>query len=845
MRTRIVAFLIGNISFLYWPLDCWPLNWLLKREAESDAVFLNTPSILLIICLFLALLIILYKARLVFVSSSPFIFPVFLKNQIIPIVAFFMAGVLFTAVYISYIYPELDLEQIEGTTIEVKGYVDSIPKKTDEKQGFEFFITARQVPLTSADNANKIHPDMQNRQWDDSFKGKVRLSWYHSDKQLVSGQQWQLKIRLKKPNGLLNGGFDYEKWLYQNRILATGYVRDGYPLKVSELSFFKTHLASLRQKVSTQLDVTLSDYPYKGLVKALAIGIRHDIEPEQWQAFLRTGTNHLIAISGLHIGLMSSLIWLIVYALWRSFSTLNLRYPATFIASSAALIAAIMYAALAGFAIPTQRALIMLSVVFIAIIFKRELLPGYILLLAFLAVIIVDPLSSLSPGFWLSFGAVAIILFILSARLGTKTGRGDKLWQFGWLQLAIFIGLLPPLLILFHQFSLISPIANLFAVPLMSLIIVPLILLATVLLFIIEPAGLFIFELLEWPIDVLFWSLGSLSQWPQSLIHIAEPSGLVKLMAFLGSLWLLMPKGWHGRWLGSILFFPLFFVEAEKIPQGQIQLVVLDVGQGLAMMLRTRHHTLLYDTGDNYNDQFNMADKVIIPYLKLHGINQVDKLIVSHSDRDHAGSYSELIQQIPIKAVLAGEPDKLNVKSASNSDKNKINKPASVFSVDQCLKGQQWQWDDVQFRILSPQKPLQGKKKNNRSCVLHITTALNQTVLLTGDIEKSAEKQLLNEYPELTADVLQVPHHGSLTSSSSLFLKQLQPGIALFSFGYRNRFHHPSERVVSRYNKMQVKLYNTSNGAIDIKSNMTNNSFSVTEYRAANQRLWHREIKSL
>lgn len=847
MRTRIVAFLVGNISFLYWPLDYWPLNWLLKRGAEPDAVISNTPSFLLIISLFSALLIILYKARLIFVSSPSFIFPVFFKSQIIPIAAFFAGGIVLTAFYISYIYPELNLEQIEGKTIEVKGYVDSIPGKTAEKQSFEFFITARQVLAAAPVKANKVHPDMnmQNRQWDNSFTGKVRLSWYYTNKQLKSGQQWQLKIRLKKPNGLLNGDFDYEKWLYQNRILATGYVRDGYRLKASELSFFKTHLVSLRQKIATRLDATLSDYPYKGLVKALAIGIRHDIEAEQWQAFLRTGTNHLIAISGLHIGLMSSLIWLIVYALWRSSSRLNLSYPATFIASSAALIAALMYAALAGFAIPTQRALIMLSVVFMAIVFKREFLPAYILLLAFLAVIIVDPLSSLSPGFWLSFGAVAIILFTLSARLGTKTDRRDKLWQFGWLQVAIFIGLLPPLLIIFHQFSLISPIANLFAVPLMSLVIVPLILLATVLLFIIEPAGVFIFALLEWPIDVLFWSLDSLSQWPQSLIHIAEPSWLVKIMVFFGSLWLLMPKGWHGRWLGGILFFPLFFVEAEKIPQGEIQLVVLDVGQGLAMMLRTRHHTLLYDTGDNYNERFNMADKVIIPYLRLHGVDKVDKLIVSHSDRDHAGSYLELIQQIPVSAVMAGELEKLNVKSAPDSDKNRISKPVAVFSAEQCIRGQQWQWDDVQFQILSPEKPLQGKKKNNRSCVLHITTASNQTVLLTGDIEKNTEKQLLNEYPELKADVLQVPHHGSITSSSSLFLKQLQPQIAVFSFGYRNRFHHPSERVVSRYNKMKVKLYNTSNGTIDIKSNMTNNSFSATEYRVENQRLWHREIKLL
>ncbi len=872
MRTGIVAFIIGNISLLYWPLNFGLMGpgfiksdfkasgfiepdtinlSLLNSGAESDAVFAETESIFLIVCLVFILILVLYKARQIFVSLSSFILPKSLKKLIFTIFSFW-GGVLFTAFYITQMYPVLDLEQIEGKTIEVKGYLNSIPNQSKEKQSFEFFITALKLPvLQNKSDLNLSHQDkrLPLKQWDNSFTGKVRLSWYYTNNVLQNGQKWQLKIRLKKPNGLLNGDFDYEKWLYQNRILATGYVREGYILNTSDQSFFSTffkvHIVNLRQKVASQIDIVLADYPYKGLVKALAIGIRHDIEPEQWQSFLRTGTNHLIAISGLHIGLMSSFIWIIVFALWRSISILNLRCPATYIASVAALIAAIMYAALAGFAIPTQRALIMLCVVFMAIMFKREFQPSYILLLAFLSVIVFDPLSPLSPGFWLSFGAVAIILLIVSARLSIQTDKKDKFLQFGWLQFAIFIGLLPPLLILFHQFSLISPIANLFAVPLMSLIIVPLTLFATALLFIFAPLGLFVFKLLQWPIDALFDVLGSLSQWSNSLIYVAEAPWYVILMICIGSLWLLMPKGWHGRWLGVILFFPAFFVEAEKIPQGQVQLTVLDVGQGLAMILRTRHHILLYDTGDKYSEQFNMADKVIIPFMRLQGINKIDKLVVSHSDRDHAGSYAELIEQIPINEVLAGEPEKLNVKLSSNLDKNEINKLSFIFPVKQCISGQQWQWDDVQFRILSPQKPLLNKKRNNRSCVLQITTALKQTLLLTGDIEKKAEKQLVNEYPELKVDVLQVPHHGSRTSSSAFFLKHLEPKIALFSFGYRNRFHHPSEKVLSRYKKMQIKLYNTSNGAIDIKSNITNNSFSVKEYRVENRRLWHRDIKQL
>lgn len=357
----------------------------------------------------------------------------------------FFCGYLFTAIYINHYYPLLDLENREGKTIIVKGYVESIPHRTKKKVSFQFVITAIKNPHREG-----------KKVWDDSFNGKVRLSWYKTKKILLNHQQWQLTIRLKKPNGLLNGGFDYEKWLYQNRILATGYVREGHKLDFTTPPLLRSSLSGLRQKVADKLDKSLSDYTYKGLIKALTIGIRHDIEPQQWQQFLRTGTNHLIAISGLHISLMSSLAWLLVNTLWRTNSHLNMRYPATYAASIGAVFIAVIYASLAGFAIPAQRALIMLSVVFIAIMLRRELLSSYILLLALLAVVIFDPLSPLSPGFWLSFAAVTIIYFTISSRLCLQTDNNLKrVYNLAGLQIVIFIGLLAPLMIMFHQFSLI------------------------------------------------------------------------------------------------------------------------------------------------------------------------------------------------------------------------------------------------------------------------------------------------------------------------------------------------------------------------------------------------------
>ncbi len=808
MRTGIVAFLIGNTCLLYWPY-------------LPDIYF-----ILMISGLIFILTVILYKARRHFVSLAS------INCSLYFIILCFFTGVLYTSLYINQQLPALDLGQMEGKTITITGVIASIPYKSDKKQGFEFLVKALE----------KTH-DSGKKQWDQSFNGKVRLSWYSTDKVIENGQKWQLDVRLKKPNGLLNpGAFDYEQWLFQNRIVATGYVRDGFYLPESGSGFTRSFLVGLRQAVANRLDTALEKHPYKGLIKALAIGVRHDIEAQQWQAFLRTGTNHLIAISGLHIGLMSSLIWFFVNALWKSSTALNLRVPAYYIASIMALLSAFIYAALAGFAIPTQRALIMLAVVFVALMLKREIAPSYVILLALFMVLLIDPLSPLAVGFWLSFTAVAVIIFALTARLKVVTGRFSQFIQLGRMQWSIFIGLMPLMMILFHQFSLLSPVANFLAVPFMSLIIVPVTLLATACLIVAEPLGLLLFKLLEWPMEGLMFTLIYFSNWSDSMYSLPETSWLNFLLACVGCLWLLMPGGWKGRWLGALLLLPAFLTEGEKIPEGQLQMTVLDVGQGLSVILRTRNHTLIYDTGDKYSEQFNMADKVIVPYMRAKGGGKIDKLIVSHSDRDHAGSYSELLNQLSVTEVISGEPEWLNRNNSQHSD---IEYDHKQIHAEPCFQGQQWQWDKVHFKVLSPQWPVKSKKANNRSCVILVTTAMNQTILLTGDIEKKVEQDLLSLYPELRVDILLVPHHGSKTSSSQAFLEQLNPKIALFSYGYLNRFRHPAEKVVRRYKKLNIKLFNTSNGAIDISSNLTNNSLLVRQYRVENRRFWHRDPEHL
>jgi len=807
MRSGIIAFVLGNISFLY----LLPLNGADLRSFVI-AFFLS-----------LVLQVLLYKAQRGNVSFLSVFSQKSIKALII-VSAMFFCGYCYTAIYVNQFYPALDLEGVEGKNLIVTGFIDSIPEKTAKKASFEFVISARQ----QLDNEGKNY-------WDKSFHGKVKLNWYKTREVISTVQKWQLTIRVKKPNGLLNGGFDYEKWLYQNRIAATGYVRQGHRIDFSVNSTYSpmAYLSILRQKIADKLDNALADHPYKGLIKALTIGLRNDIDAQQWQQFLNTGTNHLIAISGLHISLMSGLVWLLVNSLWRAVPALSLRCPAHYVASFFALLAAFIYASLAGFALPTQRALIMLWVIFSALLLKREFLSSTILLLALWIVVLFDPLSALSASFWLSFIAVAVIFFSLSSRLTHQSGKIQKILQLGWLQIAIFIGLSAPLVILFQQFSLISPLANFIAVPLMSLIIVPMTFLAILLLFIYEPLGQIVFQLLQWPVDGLFLFLDSLTHYLPGRIYLSQPTLLSSVLLIFGSIWLLMPRGWPGRWLGLLLFLPVFLIETEKIPQGQMQMTLLDVGQGLAILLRTQNHTLLYDTGDKYSESFNMADAVIIPYMRSHGLNKLDTLIVSHSDRDHAGSFQELVNQLEVKKILAGEPELLSLQEGLPID------------IIQCRQGQQWQWDQVLFRVLSPVDIRSEVKNNNRSCVIYISNAAQQSILLTGDIEKNIEQQLLKNYPELTAEILQVAHHGSKTSSSIAFLQQIQPKAALFSFGYKNRFHHPAKKVVQRYKQLQIKLYNTNNGAIEINSNIINNSFSIIEYRVNKQMFWHRELNHL
>ena len=692
--------------------------------------------------------------------------------------------------------------ELAGQDIIVEGVVDSIPQQRQFGQRFEFTI---ENTLTAGIDFADL-PE------------KVRLNWYRSKVELAVGQRWQLKVRLKQPHGFMNsGGFDYEGWLFRHGIRATGYVRNGndnrYLTDVSGINYW---IDRQRSQLSQQIDKALAQGEFKGMIHALAIGLRDDISQRQWNVLLKTGTNHLMAISGLHVGLVAGLAFFVLRWVWGRSAKLLCYLPATKVGAVAAIAAALLYATLAGFSIPTQRALIMVVVFMLAIISQRSRRPSDGLLLALLLVLLIDPLAVMDAGFWLSFAAVAIILLGMSGRLKQQ----GLWWKWGRVHVLIAIALLPLTLLLFQKASMISPIANFIAVPIVSLLVVPLVLLAVLLLPIASALANGMLQLADYCLQLLWPLLNWLAGLPGVQIYQGLVNEWMIIPVCIGVVWLLAPQGWPARWLGAVWLAIVFLVPLPRPQHGEAYFSLLDVGQGLAAVVRTRNRTLVFDSGPKFSDSFDTGEAVVLPYLLNSGVKRVDTLIVSHGDNDHIGGVESLMQYLPVTKLLTSSMDKL----VGND-------------VLPCQKGQRWQWDGVAFEMLHPGSGV-GVDENNSSCVLKVSSQ-GGSVLLTGDIERRAEQQLLAaNKSELAADVLVVPHHGSKTSSTPGFVAAVSPQWALFPVGHANRFRLPRAEVVERYiNNGANILLTGQQGGIEMVLGSSEIS-APKSYRYENSRYW-------
>ncbi len=674
----------------------------------------------------------------------------------------------------------------ENRDVSLVGVVDDLPQLTDRGVRFAFAVETIVTP-------GAVVPSRLSLAW---YTGWPRDGEAVSIPEIHAGERWALTVRLKRPHGTVNPhGFDVEAWLLQNELRATGYVRaDDESHRVDAFAARATdYVARARESIRANILRALDGRPYAGVIAALAIGDERAIPDEQWRLFNRTGIGHLISISGLHITFFAALIGGLAYALWRLSHALTLRLPARKAAAVAGVIAAFAYVLLAGFEVPAQRTLYMLAVAAIGLWLGRPGTASTVWLWALAVVLAWDPWAALTPGFWLSFGAVGLLLYIGVGRIGEVPRWRDALRA----QAAITLGLIPLMLVLFQQISIVAPLANAVAIPVVTFIVVPLTLAS-----IVVPWDLLLI-LAHQTFAAIALLLDGLSATPAAVWQQHAPGLFAAIAGVLGVLWLLAPRGVPGRWLGFAWLAPLFVVVPIAPALGAFQVTVLDVGQGLSVLVQTHSHSLLYDTGPRYTESADAGNRIIAPMLRANGVARLDGLIVSHQDSDHSGGALSLLQTVPVDWVA----------SSLGSDHAIVRRRVDAGEAAwPCLAGQRWTWDSVEFVILHPVEASYANakvKSNDLSCVLRVSNSAG-SALLTGDIEARTEAELVRREPmRLRSDLLVVPHHGSKTSSTSAFIASVRPEVAAFTPGYLNRFNHPRPEIVERYAAAGARSYRT------------------------------------
>lgn len=714
---------------------------------------------------------------------------------------------------------------LEGVPLKVTGRVAGIPQistppartpaNTETPRDAPPVFTTRFDFIPDADTSPALPP-------------RLALADY-TPRPWPAGSRWQLEVSLKRAHGTRNPHtFDAEGWLIGQGRLATGTVRR-VEARLPDSATPAAALDRLRADLVQRIDHAVNGTRYGAVIRALVTGEQSGIRKEDWQVFSRTGLTHLVSVSGVHLTLWAGLVaWLTLrLARWRRWQGVSHRV----LALSAGWVAAAGYAALSGWSVPTQRTFYMLTVAVLALAARRQTRAGQAWWMALAAVLATDPFAALALGFWLSFGSVGLMLWVGGQRLSpvrvaavrsptavvstVSPARADRwvisLRQFLLAQWAATLAMLVPLITVFGELSWVSPLANAYAIPLIGSGITPLALLAAALPF---DAPLFA---VAWLLDAVMRPVAWLADFP--VWQQAAPSPLGVGLALLGVGLLTLPAGLRSRWLGGVLCVPLLWPPSLAPIEGQAVVTVLDVGQGSAVVVRTAHHALLYDTGPAFGGQ-DAAQRVVLPYLAGEGIGQLDGVMVSHSDSDHAGGTVSVQQRHPHAWFFSGEPDRW---------------PEGLPPANRCQAGQFWWWDGVRFDVLYPTDP--RAHNNHASCVLRVWAA-GQVVLLTGDIETPDEAALVAEYGTgLAADALLAPHHGSRTSSSAAFLQAVAPQAVLISAGYRNRYHHPHPAVWARYAEHGIDRWRTDqHGALTVA--LTPAGLKISSHRATHPHWW-------
>jgi competence protein ComEC len=693
----------------------------------------------------------------------------------------------------------------EQRDVDVVGVVAELPQPLDRATRFVFAVESSEAPVP----------------------GRIQLSWYPPRggpglvPQLRPGERWKLTVRVRRPHGFVNPhGFDYEAWLLERNLRATGYVRsEAANERLADfvpVPMYVVHRA--RDAIRARFGEVLDGRAYAGVLIALAVGDQRAISNAHWEVFRSTGVAHLVSISGLHVSLVALFGGGLVAWGWRRVPWLALRVPTRKAAACGGFIAAALYALIAGLGLPTQRALLMLAVAAIAMMRGREVAASRVLVLALFCVLLFDPWAVLSAGFWLSFGAVGVILFVLGGRITPSRG-----WRAAVrIQLAIALAMTPALLALFNAFSIVSPVANALAIPLVSLLIAPLALLA-----IVVPLPQLL-QLAHWLTDLMMWWLEWLAGQPFSMWAQASAPAPLLAAAIAGVAWLLLPRGVPARHAALLAFVPVLMWSPMRPGPGDFRVVVLDVGQGLAVHVQTATHDLIYDTGPPYGSVADAGSRVLLPYLAGTGVTRIARMVVSHGDSDHAGGAASLLAAIPVGDLIHSVDVDHALLRTIGADRTR-----------RCQVGDFWDWDGVRFELLHPApSDTVSERPNDVSCVLRIAGD-DGAVLLTGDIEAGSERSLLaRSQGEIASEVVVVPHHGSRTSSTSGFVLATGAAHAIHAVGNLNQFRHPHPAVWARWSAAGARNWRTdAQGAIIV--DVGSGGVHVQAQRERAPRYWH------
>lgn len=714
---------------------------------------------------------------------------------------------------------------LELRDVIVVGEVVELPRH--ESRRTRFMLDVAQAHLPDADSgqadAGAMTAALQRLQG-----RRLQLAWYDPFRSapdpaaprlaLQPGEHWEMRVRLRAPRGLRNpGGFDAERHAFARRIAATGSVRiDPQPLRLGQ----DGGIDAWRHAMSVRIDMAVPSDSAR-YVRALALGDVNGLSEQDWNALRAIGLTHLIAISGFHVGVVAGFFALWARALWWCLPALGRAWPRPLAAGATALAGAALYTALVGFELPTVRTTLMIAVVVLARCSRRHHRAVDALALAAISMVLVDPLSVLAPGFWLSFLGVAWLLWCLPGPSSVARGWADtvrgQVRDLVQAQGVASLGLLPLTVLFFGQASLAGPLANLVAVPWWSLVVVPLSLLGTFCEALFVGSGTWLWRLAAWCFDLSWPGFLWLAESPFALWWPARAPWTAFLLAMSGALWLLLPRGLPGRGLALCLLLPLLWPRIDRPAAGEVDLVVLDVGQGSALLVRTAGHALLYDMGPAIPDGWDAGERAVLPALRALGVRHLDLAMTSHDDLDHAGGWEA------VRRMHAGTP----VLAPPGS---------SLEGAQECLAGGGWHWDGVHFEILHP-TPFFPYMGNDSSCVLRIRAG-GRSALLAGDIGEVIEARLGRLWPDaLRNDVVLVGHHGSRHSSSAAFVEATRAGHALVSRGHGNRFGHPHAQVMARWASAGAEVQDTARAGT-VRLRLGPEGIAVATERQAHPRLW-------